>query len=492
MLNSLFSLSNTLIKILREDRNVYEVDFKNICQETIGKNFYFALYSEISKGFIITFKNSDLPLFKDVIVSEEISRSLNLFDGKYYVDILFFNRRYRKRILIRILVPFQVEGESILKEIIDNYYLFLDLYDKQFIYDEVLNILKETSNVEDIDEVIDRSTSITKRILNTEAASILLKDEKRNELYFKAIDSEESDRIKEVRVPIDKGIAGYVARTSKPLVVNDISKFPDFYKAVDEKSGFLTRSVLATPIKPLNKVVGVFEAINKIDGKEFSIEDLEILNFISEVVGINIVNSLLYKRLDEVMGNVIESLITALEARDEYTKGHSYRVQIFSVKIANAMGLDSKYVKRVAFAAILHDIGKIGVPDNVLRKPEKLTDEEFEIIKKHPVIGYNILKHIDDIEDILDGIKYHHERFDGRGYPEGLKGKNIPLMGRIIAVADTLDAITSDRPYRKGLNFDYALEEIKKVKGTQLDPEIVDIFVNSFNYQEFKNIISRL
>lgn len=479
------TLINNIQKIIMENKEIYSEEFPKVCSEVLGNEIQFAIYTKTSKGFLKTFSYDNTnSILKDILNEIEIMRKVKSDEGFLYFDLLVLCRRCLREKNIRVLIPnlslLSDEEQKLLGETIENFYHFQDLYDKNYVFKELLGILKETTEVEDIDEVIEKTTKITKKLLGVQGSSILLVDEKTNELYFKVVDSEKGDKIKEIRIPADKGIAGYTARTGNPLIVNDVRKYPEFYSDVDEKSGFITKSIMSAPIKPLNKIIGVIEAVNKIKETNFSNNDLEILQTIADILGVNLVNSILYQKLNRISTNIIKSLITALEARDEYTKGHSYRVQIYSVKIAHALRLPPRKVRQVELSSILHDIGKIGVPDNILRKPDRLTDEEFEIIKKHPITGYNILSSIEGLEDILDGIKYHHERFDGRGYPEGLKGKDIPLIARIIAIADTLDAMTSDRPYRKGFPFEYALEELKNVKGTQLDPEIVDVFLGSF------------
>ncbi len=169
----------------------------------------------------------------------------------------------------------------------------------------------------------------------------------------------------------------------------------------------------------------------------------------------------------------IEALAQALEAKNPYTKGHSERVSKMAAQLATAMQLPAAQVERIRIAGLLHDIGKIGVPEAVLLKPGRLDDAEFAQIQKHPVHGQNILRPITFLSDILPAIYHHHERFDGKGYPDGLAGEAIPLWARILQVADTYDAMTSDRPYRKGLSKEEATQEIIRCSGEQFDPGVV-------------------
>lgn len=176
------------------------------------------------------------------------------------------------------------------------------------------------------------------------------------------------------------------------------------------------------------------------------------------------------------------ALSNALDSRDSYTWNHSENVSKYSLNIANKMNLPKETCNIIRVGGLLHDIGKIGIPENILTKPGRLTDEEYNLIKTHPEIGYEILKHVANFQEngVLDIVLYHHERYDGKGYPKGLRGNEIPLIARIVAVADTFDAMTSKRVYRSDFDLEYTLDEIRKNKGTQFDPEIVDVFLSSF------------
>ncbi|MCR5741988.1 MAG: HD domain-containing protein [Gammaproteobacteria bacterium] len=181
-----------------------------------------------------------------------------------------------------------------------------------------------------------------------------------------------------------------------------------------------------------------------------------------------------YKKITD---ETISTVTAAIDAKDPYTEGHSKRVADFSVKIARKYGIDEETCERLYYIALLHDIGKIGVPDSVLKKPERLNDEEYQIIKQHTTIGGEILKNFTMLEGVSEGAKYHHEKYDGTGYPNGLKGEEIPLFARIIAVADTFDAMNSSRCYRKALDLDIIISEIEKNKGRQFDPELADVAI---------------
>ncbi len=172
----------------------------------------------------------------------------------------------------------------------------------------------------------------------------------------------------------------------------------------------------------------------------------------------------------------IRALAAAVDEKDPYTRGHSDRVTKYSVIIARALDLDEKTVETISISALLHDVGKIGIDDKILKKPGFLTPEEFEIMKQHPVKGFNIMKTIEQMRNVLPGLRSHHEQWDGNGYPDRLKGEEIPLIARIIAVADTLDAMTTNRPYQQALTFQFAVEKINKNVGVKYDKNVVAAF----------------
>lgn len=189
----------------------------------------------------------------------------------------------------------------------------------------------------------------------------------------------------------------------------------------------------------------------------------------------------LQQKVEEVRSfnhNFLTTMAASIDARDHYTSGHSQRVAYWGMELAKAIGMPEEKVDEVYFGGILHDIGKIGIPDEILNKKGKLTEEEYDKIKQHTVIGYEIILQAGMFKELLPAIRSHHERVDGKGYPDGLKGEEIPLMARILAVTDSFDAMVGDRPYRKGLPVEKALEEIRRGAGTQFDPKLAEQFIS--------------
>ncbi|MEM8874485.1 MAG: HD domain-containing phosphohydrolase [Planctomycetota bacterium] len=242
--------------------------------------------------------------------------------------------------------------------------------------------------------------------------------------------------------------------------------------------------LLAVPLERGDELFGVIWVANKRPvpapptGTRFTSIDAKLLNGVAVEVGIHAENYTLFDDAKSLMMGLLHSLTAAVDAKDAYTCGHSERVALLSRELAKQADFSTAYQERVYMAGLLHDVGKIGVPDMVIRKPGKLTDEEFGEIKKHPEIGARILADVRQVADLIDGVRHHHERFDGRGYPWKLAGEAIPLMGRIICLADCFDAMTSNRTYRNGMPPAKALAEIERCKGSQFDPALADAFLD--------------
>jgi putative nucleotidyltransferase with HDIG domain len=335
----------------------------------------------------------------------------------------------------------------------------------------------------DIAEIRKRAIEAATELVNTEAGSLLFLDEETGGLYFDVAIGEKGEKVKTIRLKKGQGIAGWVAEHDEPVIINDVELDPRFFKGADEKSGFTTKSMICVPVKTKDKLVGVLQAINK-KGASFNTDDLDLLTGLSNQVAIAIENARLYDELRETFYATIHALAETIEKRDPYTAGHTKRVMNYSLAIGRMIGLSKKEMENLKLSAILHDIGKIGVRDDVLLKSDKLTSDEFKKIMMHTVFGAEILNHIRQLKSVVPGVKYHHEKYDGSGYPDGIKGNDAPIVARIIAVADTFDAMTTDRPYRKGLSFDTAFEELKKHAGTQFDPDVVNAFFKAYKEME--------
>ena len=336
-----------------------------------------------------------------------------------------------------------------------------------------------------LDTLIDYLMGLAKKITDSEAASaILLEGDK---MYFASASGTKGSEIKKVYLDINEGIAGWVLKHGEAVLIEDVTKDRRFSSRADVISGFETRSILAVPLDVDEKIIGVVEAVNKKNGKEFDDNDIRLLNSLATSAAMAISKAQHYKDLNELFLSTIKAIANAIEAKDPYTRGHSERIRNFSLVIARELGIDENQIKDLEISALLHDVGKIGVSEAVLRKHGSLTEQENEEMMRHPVIGAEILSSIKQLAGAIPGVKYHQERFDGNGYPYGLKGEYIPLAARIIAVADTFDAMTSNRPYRDALNEEDALRELERGSGVQFDGKCVRAFILGYNKKLIKS-----
>ena len=333
-------------------------------------------------------------------------------------------------------------------------------------------------------EIQRRAMEAATRLMKAEVGSLLLVDEEKHQLYFEVALGDREEDIKTISLNFGEGIAGCVAQHGKPLIVNSPGKDPRFFKGVDERTEFETRNIICVPVRVKEKIIGVLEAINKQGKGKFDKEDLSLLNSLADQVAIALDNSRLYQELEEMFFQTAESLADAIEKRDPYTGGHTQRVTLYSQAIAKRLQLKPLEKKWLKIASVLHDIGKIGIEDHILRKPEPLSPEEFDIIKRHSDMGAEIIEHIRQLRESIPGVKYHHEQLDGKGYPDGLKGEEIPILAKIVAVADTYDAMTTDRPYRKAMEKEAAIEELKRCSGTKFDKGVVEAFIQAYQKGE--------
>ncbi len=238
-------------------------------------------------------------------------------------------------------------------------------------------------------------------------------------------------------------------------------------------------SIISVPISCEQNIVGAVAAINKENKPDFDSIDAKLLLSFTNDIAAFLDNNRLYDDLRDLMLGSLMALTSSIDAKDPYTCGHSERVAIISRFIAEKLNLDDKQMHNIYLGGLLHDVGKIGVSELVLCKPGRLTEQEFDQMKEHPQIGANILGGIKQMAGVLDGVISHHERFDGNGYPRGLAGRSIPLAGRIVMIADAFDAMTSNRTYRNALALNTVLADLRRFSGTQFDPELTDVFLNS-------------
>jgi len=331
-----------------------------------------------------------------------------------------------------------------------------------------------------ISEVLRRAVEAATRLMECEVGSLLLLNEKCDELVFEVALGERGREVKEVRLKVGEGVAGWVARTGQSTVVSDVRRDPRFSRRVDVRTHFVTRSMICVAVKSRDRIIGVLQAINRRTDRPFDGEDQRLFESLARQVGIAIENARLYEEVKETFLSTAATLAEAIEKRDPYTGGHVRRVVDISLAIGEELGLKPEEKETLELAAILHDVGKIGIRDGVLLKHGPLTPEELAHIRLHPQLGAEILAPIKQLEAVIPAVRHHQERCDGQGYPQGLKGDEIPLASRVIAVADAFDAMTTDRPYRPRLSDEAAATEIERCAGSQFDPKVAEAFLRAF------------
>lgn len=328
-------------------------------------------------------------------------------------------------------------------------------------------------------EVRKRAMEAATSLMDAEVGSLLLVDEKTKELFFEVALGDQGERLSQVRLKMGEGIAGWVAANDHPALVNDVQGDPRHLKKVSTITNFVTRNMVCVPVRSKGRVIGVLQAINKKDNGQFTEEDLEDFAALADQVAVALENAHLYSELQETFLNTAEALAAAVEKKDPYTGGHIVRVLKYSTAIARHMDMPLSELEQLRLAAVLHDIGKIGIKDSVLLKQGRLDVEELAHMREHPLVGDDILGHIEQMKEVRKIMRSHHEKWDGSGYPDGLKEKEIPVHARIIAIADALDAITTDRPYRKAADLPAAVEEIRRFSGKEFDPDVVNAFLKA-------------
>ena len=334
------------------------------------------------------------------------------------------------------------------------------------------------SSTRDTRIVLKRALRGAVRLTGAEAGAVLLKDENTGELVF--ADEVGPAGVVGMRLKPGEGIAGVVVERGSPEIVEHTENDERHSRKVARYTRYPTRNLLCVPLRDKRNILGAVQVINKKQGG-FTSDDVYLLQALAGTVAVSLQYSKLYSGLELMVQQSIEALIDTIDLRDRYTGAHTRRVTYYCSIFAGKLGIPRDELQDLYMAAVLHDIGKLGVADAILGKTSKLTPEEYEQMKTHCVHGERILGHIERFSRALPGVRSHHEAYDGTGYPDGLKGSAIPLIARIISVADTFDAMTTTRPYRKGMKPEEAIRQIKALASNQLDPRVVDAFTSSYS-----------
>jgi len=322
-------------------------------------------------------------------------------------------------------------------------------------------------------------------LVGSKRGSLMIYDEDREELQIVKAKGISEKVIKNTKLTSGRGIAGKAFQTGETIFVTNPAEhdqYAAYIGAKEQKEPFI-----AIPIKSNEKTFGVLNIHLSSDNKTFTDYDLKFLNLLASEASITIENIKLYESIENFYFEMVQTLARVIDAKDAYTGDHAGRARKKARMLAEGLSLPKQMIRYVEYAALLHDIGKIGIEGTILTKPGRLSAEEYMEIKKHPYIGYQILSPIKFLGPVAKMVLYHQEWYNGMGYPEGLKGEEIPVGARIVAIIDAWDAMTSDRPYRKALSYQQAISEIKKGSGTQFDPNVVEIFLKIQEAEGSKN-----
>ncbi len=298
--------------------------------------------------------------------------------------------------------------------------------------------------------------------------SLMLLDEPTGTLMIRASHGLPADLAQKSQRRLGEGVSGIVIRNRQPCIITK-GKHPDPAIMAALNMDKMPLSSMSVPLVGKDKVLGVLN-VSKFSDPTFTTSDLQIVSVLSSQVVAAMENALLYDGLRESYFRTVQALVAAVEAKDPYTRWHSTNVAKYAVAIARDMGLSPTQLEEIHIAAILHDVGKIGISERIISKPDPLTSEEYDIMKDHPAHGIRILEPIGFAPSIMGAIYQHHERYDGSGYPQGLKGDSISVSARILNVADTIDAMVSERPYRGTIPAEAVVRELEKEEGMQFDP----------------------
>jgi response regulator RpfG family c-di-GMP phosphodiesterase len=340
----------------------------------------------------------------------------------------------------------------------------------KLIFEYITRIQKET----EIDNILLLLSKMARELIGSDRCTLWLYDDV-DDIFWTKIAHGLSN---EIKIPSDQGIVGLARKENKSFIVNDPYSHPSFNHTIDAETGYKTNNIMVVPLTDKqNNVIGIYQAINKLNG-DFGEDDISYLTIVS-VYSLEIIEkALLLKEIEETQKEVIFRMGDIAEAKSRETGNHIKRVAEFARMLAKGYGLDDNETELIVLASPMHDIGKIAIPDAILHKPGRLTPEEFDVIKTHTTVGYDLLKF--SKRKILKTAAViaheHHEKWTGGGYPQNISGEDIHVYGRIIAIADVFDALSSDRCYKKAWDIERVVGLFKEERGRHFDPEMTDIF----------------
>lgn len=371
------------------------------------------------------------------------------------------------------------------------------------------DIVRSLNSIIDLDTLLNQIVASAAEMLEAKGSALLLADAEGADLRYEVTSGRGASGLKGTNIPVDeRSVEGAVAYNGMPLIENqvELATYPFGQASKQRENGVY--KLVCVPLRSQEQVTGVITVHDKVSGQDFDKEDVKLLEALGDAAAVAIENVRLYEEerrqaellqrayqdLNKTYRATLLALTGMLDTRDAATHGHSLRVTAFTLKLAMAMGInDPVMLRNMEQGALLHDVGKIGVPDQILRKAGPLNDQDWLEMKSHPELGYKMLKDIEFLRDALTIVRYHHEHWDGSGYPHGLKGEEIPVEARIFAVADAFDAITSNRPYSRARSYDEVVAILFEESGTRFDPTVVGTFLTipAAEWQRIRDRVAR-
>jgi len=330
-------------------------------------------------------------------------------------------------------------------------------------------------------EMVDQVVRLAQHALMASTCSVILTNGHGHKVFFEVGSSDGSRELVQTHVDNVGGAAKWVTQHCKPLLLNDATERIPGEPVRLRESGIEVERILCIPLTVHGRTSGALRLTRGLDSHPFTQRDLATAELIGSMAAVALENTKLRQSVEDGYRTTIRALAGAIDAKDPYTCGHSQRVAEYAVIAGVSLSMDESDMTTLEYAAILHDVGKIGIDDAILRKPMRLSAREHAVVCDHPVIGAAIVNDIPFLQDAADLILHHHEHYDGGGYPHGLRGTDIPLGSRIIGIADAFDTMITDRPYRRALTLNEAMAELFRCRGTQFCPEALDAFASGFS-----------
>jgi len=354
------------------------------------------------------------------------------------------------------------------------------IYKKELTPEQMLGIIfdytAKIANENSLQNVLVLMANMGREMILSDRCTVWLIDHKTNELFTTV-----AHGVNEIRVPLGSGFVGHSIKSGQPLLIDDAYQDPRHNPESDRRTGYHTKAIVTVPfVGNDGSIIGAYQAINKLTPEAvFTQRDLEYLTLAASYAGKSLESVMLHEEIVATQREIIFTMGEIGESRSKETGNHVKRVAEYSYLLALGLGMSQEEAEKIKMASPMHDIGKVAIPDSVLKKPGKLTDEEYDIMKTHTVIAYNLLK--GSSRDLLQSAAYiaheHHEKWNGKGYPRGLKGEEIHIYGRITAVADVFDALGSDRVYKKAWELDRIINLFREERGEHFDPKLIDVFM---------------